>query len=456
MVSRRKFLGLAGGAAAGVAAGGLAWAALLDEHLGTAGSADGSSTGSAAGSASTPGSAPVGNGPAGTAAPASPPGRVLVIVQMSGGNDGMNTLVPVGDGRYFDARPTLGVKESEALALRGTTAYALHPSLQPLVPVWARGELAMIEAIGIPGQTRSHFAASDTWWAAATGPGAKTGWLGRWLDATGDPSNPLRGIALGGGSPALVGARSVSTAIVDPSAFTLRTPKGTDPRVVRDALLATATPLAGDPLLAAAQESVPSSFQALDLLARAQGRDPANGAAAGAAQTGPGGGRRRDGNRSATGLLQAAAGIIDLQLGAQIILVAVGGFDTHAGQAATQPELLADVAGGIAGFLDSVAAKGHGDEVLVMTTSEFGRRVQENGSGTDHGTGGVSFLAGSMVRGGRIIGDAALGALDEGDIATTIDTRSLYANALDWLSGETAPADEVLGAHYDRYDLVNT
>jgi uncharacterized protein (DUF1501 family) len=438
MLSRRKFLGIAGGVAVGGAVGGrVAWSALLDEHLDAVADQRTGST--------SPGTMPF--APEGGGATT---GRILVVIQMSGGNDGLNTLVPVGDGRYFDARPTLRVNEADALRLKGADRFGLHPALQPLVAVWDRGELAAIEAIGFPDQSRSHFAAMDTWWSATPGQSSTTGWLGRWLDTAGDPTNPLRALALGGGSPALTGTRSLATVVRDPAAFALRTPKGADAKTIRDAFLATAEPLSGDPVEAAAQAAVPASLEAVDLLARAAGEEPDDGGARGLVPQATKGGNAY----GVTELLQTAAGIIDLGIGTQVILVAGDGFDTHSDQAGRHPELLSDLAGGLAGFLDTLRQKGHADRVMVVTTSEFGRRVQENGSGTDHGDGGVQFLAGPMVKGGQVIGDADLAKLNEGDLRSTIDSRSLYANALDWLSSGDGSAEDVLGATYDRYGLL--
>ncbi len=442
-LSRRGFLTLGTGVAvAGAIGGRLAWGSLVAEHVEQA------TSGAAPGTTSVPGS---------SVPPA--PGRVLVIVQMSGGNDGLNTLIPAGNGAYFDARPTLQVKEADVLALPGTDHYGFHPALQPLLAVWQRKELVALDAIGLPDQTRSHFAAMDAWWSAMPGKTRRNGWVGRWLDRTGDPTNPLRAIALGGGSPALMGDRAIATVVRDPATFTMRTPKGASAAQVRDAFLATAAPLESDPLLSAAQTSVPAALRAVDLLAQAaqSAADP-EGRPGGQVEAGPG---KTGGASDVTDLLRTAAGIIDLDLGTQVILVEADGFDTHADQTRRQGELLADVATGIATFLDLVRAQGRADRVLVMTTSEFGRRVHENGSGTDHGNGNVQFLAGPMVAGGQIVGAADLGNLDQGDLRASIDTRSLYANALDWLGGgagrtDGGLTDEVLGAPYDRYALVKT
>ena len=153
-------------------------------------------------------------------------------------------------------------------------------------------------------------------------------------------------------------------------------------------------------------------------------------------------------------LLGVAAGIIDLEIGTDIIVVGVSGYDTHANQATTHPQLLDDLAQGLIGFLAAIDQQGRSDDVLVMTTSEFGRRVRENGSGTDHGEGGLQFLAGKPVHGKQVVGAADLTHLDNGDIKSTIDTRSLYANALDWLSRDPNLSDDILGGHFDRMNLV--
>jgi uncharacterized protein (DUF1501 family) len=419
MLSRRRFLGLAGGAAVGAAAAArLTWSGLVEDHV-----PDGATAAGAGGAAGD---------------------RVLVVVQLGGGNDGLNTVIPRQDGRYADARPTLRVAEADVVALAGQSRYGLHPSLRDLVPLWESDRLAAVESIGFPDQSRSHFAAMDTWWRASTDRQVRTGWLGRWLDRSGDATNPLRAIALGGGSPALVGDRSLATVVLDPAQFSLRTPKGADRAAITDAFLATAAPLDPDPTRAAAQQAIPASVTAVEALARA-----ASGAGApdeGADAGGPEG-------RIAS-LLGTAAGIIDLDLGTRLILVAADGFDTHTDQQDRHGPLLADLAAGLRRFFDALAARGRLDRVTVITTSEFGRRVHENGTGTDHGTGSVQFVAGAGVARAQVVGDADLGDLADGDLRAAIDTRTLYAAALDWLGGDAGATDEILGGAFDRHGLV--
>lgn len=414
-VSRRRFLTLAGGAAVGgAAAGSVAWTRLVEDAV------------------------------SGAAASPIHPDRVLVVVEMSGGNDGLNTLVPL-DGAYRDLRSSVAVAEADLLALAGEPAYALHPSLAPLAAHWDAGQMAALAGIGLEGQGRSHFQATDTW-SRGTAQRVLTGWLGRWLDATAEgdaAANPLRALALGGRSTTLLAEQSVSTYVREPSGFVIDPLPGRDPEAMVAAMLATAEPLSSDPLVAAVQSSWPAAIQATQLLTEAVG-----GRAGELEQLG----RGRGAYGQATALLEAAADVIALGVGTQVVVVGLTGFDTHDGQGPRQEALLADVAHGVAGFLQAMQDQGRADRCLVVTTSEFGRRVVPNASGgTDHGYASVQFALGSGVRGG-VVGGTDLVGLVDGDLPVVVDTRSLYAMALDWLGG---PTDDVLGGTYDRYDLLS-
>ncbi len=441
---RRTFLGLAGGAVAGAAAvavgGPVVWEDLVDQarHNATA-------SGSSGGSGVDP--------------------RTLVVVNLGGGNDGLNTLVPAGAGAYHDARPTLGVADSSLVALEGTTAYGLNPALAPLAKWWKAEQLVAVDGLAIPDQSRSHFLASDVWSSGDPADPRGTGWLGRWLDTDGDVHNPLRAITLGLANGALVGHTSVATALVDPQDFAFQSPKQFDGDEIARGFQAAANPRSSDALEAASQQAIPDALNSARSLSavlsgpqRVQfsAPDSANAVPAGVPTSQVLPGRASGGTGEAvtiTSLLEVAAGIIDLRLGTRVIVVSAGGFDTHAAQTTRHPALLTDLAQGLDGFLSTMAAKGRADDVVVMTTSEFGRRVHENGSGTDHGEASVHFLAGGRVNGGRVVGQANLAKLDGGDLPIEIDTRSIYAAGLDWLGG---PTDEILRGHYDRHALVRS
>ena len=429
-LSRRKFIGAAGGVAGVAAIGGGVWAALIRESVDD-------SAGRVAATTTTS-MAPATTTSLGGLAGVPHDQRILVIVELAGGNDALNTLVSA-DGRYRDNRPQLALPESELVALAGTD-FTLHPSLAPLLPFWDAGSMAAVAGVGMELQSRSHFKAMDTWWSAVPGAAATTGWLGRWLDATLEgESDPLRAIALGGGSPALVGTNSLATVVRSPASFTLQTAPGSDNDAIVEAFLATAGPLSGQAELAAAQYAIPATLSAVDLLASVSGGADEEFSLANDVNT-------------VTDLLQTAAGIIDLDIGTRVITVGISGFDTHANQLGNHANLLADVGEGIAAFLARLEADGNADKVMLVTTSEFGRRVAENGSlGTDHGQGGCQFVIGPEVAGGQVIGDYDFDNLSAGDIPAVLDTRSVYSAALDWLGG---PTDELLDGPHDRLGLL--
>ncbi len=442
-MSRRRFLGAAGGAVVASAVGVGAWEGLLRDHIDDR-----------------PHAAPKpGQSGASGKLPA-PADRVLVVLQLTGGNDGLNTLIPV-DGRYHDARPTIGVADADLVHLDGETGYGLAPELAPLGALWKAGRLAALDGVGFAGASHSHFQALDWWWSATPGTTSATGWLGRWLDATaGDAktANPLRGIALGAGAPMVRAQHAMATVINDPNLFNLKAPTGVDGAALVEAFKKAGAPAGGasQSLDTLARGSMLEVTGAVDRLApvgigtpnpaAARPGGKRGGAKAGAAVGGGGG--------TATEGLDLAAKLIGLNLGTRVIAVGTGGYDTHAGEATSHKALLTDLAGGLKSFFDTIDKSGHGDRVLVLTTSEFGRRVQENGSGgTDHGAGSVQFVVGSGVN-RKVQGSPDLAHLTaEGDVQPAIDTRSLFSTGLDWLGGPTA---QVLGKQYDTFGLLKT
>jgi uncharacterized protein (DUF1501 family) len=347
--------------------------------------------------------------------------RTLVVVELRGGNDGLATVVP-DDGRLRDARPTLAADEAALLRPAGLDGASFHPALAPLVGHWEAGRLAVVQGLGFEHPGRSHFECEQHWWDGTTPhEPSPTGWLGRWLDATAPEGEqpPLRGVALGSTAPVLRAARATSTVVLDPLAFT--------PTTTARALAAVPSVSATDPVVAATQRAIVDAVAAGDTLAA-----PLSAVAPGE-------------RPSLTGDLAVAADLLAADLGIEVLVVGGGGFDTHAEQAPTHAALLADLATGLDALWSSVEASGRAGEVLVVTTSEFGRRVQENGSaGTDHGLAGCQFVLGA-ARGG-VVGAVDLGDLIDGDLRPTVDPRSLFASALRWLGG---PVDEVLDGYED-------
>jgi uncharacterized protein (DUF1501 family) len=419
-VSRRRFL--VGGAAAVAGGVGACSSARRSANgaASTAASTTPSSTTSAASTSTTSVTA--------STTRAVTPGRVLVVVQLGGGNDALNTLVPL-DGRYHDARPTIGLADDTLVKIPGTDRYGLHPSFGAMKSLIDSGHVAALASIGYATPDRSHFVAMADWWSANPAEAATTGWLGRYLDSTGGTdANAMRAVALGSGVPALQGKTSAPTVVINPAAFNIATKLQP---AERSAFVDAWQKVVGTPAVSASKAM--DVFAQIKIDAEAAGYDDAAGGG------------------DITAGLGTAAELVLAKQGVQIVHIAVGGFDTHANEATTHKGLLDDLAVGVQTFFDRLAKAGAADNVLLMTMSEFGRRVRENGSkGTDHGKGGVQFLVGPAVKGG-VVGDFDLGNLDNGDLRGTIDPRSLYASALGWLG---ADANEVLGGSYDNLGVV--
>lgn len=371
---------------------------------------------------------------AGAAAPvASPKGtrhRTLVIVELAGGNDTLDTVIPYADPAYHRLRPTLGVEAP--IDLDGSVG--LHPSLVKLGERYRAGTVAVVEGVGYPDNDLSHFASLANWWTAQPGAPGTTGWLGRYLDATVGYEDPLAGVVVGPRpSPALVGARSFATSISDAGGLAPRVPAWLGNS--HDLLDAWAH--FGDrqadrrALTGRVRQAVALTDDARVKLGRALGGPaPADGAALGAAAYGGGG--------TAEQAFAVAARLVTAARPPRLVyLTNLGDYDTHQGHAQRRPALLGDLDAGLDRLLSAVDTAGVADRVLVMTASEFGRRAQENGSGTDHGNAAAHFVIGGRVHGGRYGSPTSLANLDaRGNLPFGVDFRTLYATALAWLDAD--------------------
>lgn len=441
MFSRRQFIHIGAGAAvtaALAACSSKGGSSTSDVTRGTSEpSTDAPATSSAPSSSNTPVTAtPASSAPDTTtvATVLSPgaKGRTLVIVQLNGGNDALNTLVPA-DGRYRDARPTLAIPEADLVALNGVTEWGLHPKLSPLTPYWDAGSAAFLPGIGFSDPDHSHFVSLDRWWRADD-LSASTGWLGRSVAA--DSSAPLYATALGSGAPLLRSDAFQAAVVIEPASFAFPAGLG------GDVLRGLTAPVSADELRALAQESMVAALGAVDSFAGLL--DP------GASDAGDGISYREGGLDLIQGL-DLAARLVTGDVGARIVVVSVGGFDTHSNQLTTHDALLDDLAKGIDAFMQKVAAAGAADKTLLVTTSEFGRRVGENASGGfDHGAGGLSMLFGGAVIGG-IHSEIDLGDQLDGDVRPTLDPRTMYTACLDWLGLDPMVA---LGQRYDEVKLL--
>jgi uncharacterized protein (DUF1501 family) len=352
-------------------------------------------------------------------------------VQLNGGNDAVNTLI-LPTGTYRDMRPSLGIDDDELVSLPGTSAYAVHPSLAPLMPLAEQGILCWVAGIGFEEPNRSHFVSMDRWWRAGDPSGA--GWLGRALDIAEIEPAPLTAVAVGSGTPVLQGDRFGGTTVGRPEQFRFD-------GALDQHLGALAAPISDDPLTALAQRSFDRALLAVEQFAAITA---SNGDDDGDMPD------RTDGANLADGL-HLAAQLLAADEATRIVVVTVGGFDTHANQADVHARLLADLAGGIAAFWSEVTAAGIAEDVLLATTSEFGRRVAENGSGgCDHGAAGVSLVLGSRVAGG-VHGAIDLDDLLDGDLRPVVDPLALQSMCLTWLGVDV---ERVLGAAVDPLAIL--
>ena len=368
--------------------------------------------------------------------------RVLIVVQMAGGNDGLNTVVPYTDPLYNKLRPTLATPEAKVLQLN--TRLGLHPNLQPLKKLWDQGHLAIVEGVGYPNQSLSHFQAMDIWQTLdLTGNGSQ-GWLGKLVSGLVDQQgHPFKALDIGvQTAPALM---SITTQV--PTLSSVKTysvypdPADADGGNARmQALLKLYNSYPQTAPYAALLDTTALSAQ--DGSHRLHQAD----AQYHAAVTYPNG-------PFAAGLKVLAEAIVE-DLGLRVGYVTLGGFDTHANQQATHDLLMQTLANGLSAFYNDLVAHGKADNVVVMTWSEFGRRVEENGSlGTDHGTAAPMFILGTPINKGIYGEPPGLSNLDQnGNLKYTVDFRSVYATVLDRWMG--ASSQDVLGGSFGSQNFL--
>lgn len=334
-------------------------------------------------------------------------GGVLVIVTLYGGNDGINTVIPVNDNAYHDARRDLSFAPHQTLDLDGHLS--LNPALSGLKGIWDNNELAIVRGVGYPKQDRSHFRSMDIWQTASPDEPLPTGWIGRWLDAGGD--DPLRAVNIGSVLPPLaIGEKHVATGL------SVKIPQ------IPDDVAATLS------ALSAADSGDTPSMAAV----RANYRDCATTDSAFSSFTNsPLPDASDDPGKQLAEDLDLVATCVHAGVPTQVYMVTLGGFDTHADERDAHQHLLAALDAALAPFLTQMRRSARGRNVVVMVYSEFGRRVEANASqGTDHGTSGPVFIAGPRVKGGFYGDEPSLTDLADGDLKTTTDFRDIYHELL--------------------------
>ncbi len=354
---------------------------------------------------------------------------ILVLLTLYGGNDGLNTLIPYEDGNYLGGRSALGYQPNEVLPLGDGLAF--HPNLKGMKGLWDAKQLAIVRGVGYPNPNRSHFRSMDIWQSAVPDDQEITGWVGRWLDKTGD--DPLRALSIGGSLPRIFGGDSAAGAAIPVGELTL--PGGP---TVHSAFAAASEPSAGaSPLAARVAQSGKDLLTVDDAIAHLLAGQPANSDATAGSTSLEGTG----GANSLTPQLDLVARLVKAGSPTRVYGVSLGGFDTHANEKATHAGLMADVDTAVTAFFKSLEGSPEGSRVVLVAYSEFGRRVAANGSGgTDHGTAAPMFVAGPRVKGGFYGDEPSLTNLDNGDLKFTTDFRSVYATLLEQLIGVEAKA----------------
>ena len=363
---------------------------------------------------------------------------VLVVVQLSGGNDGLNTVIPFRDPVYQKSRPKLRQPASKVKKINADLA--LHPAMQGFADLLEKSHLAIVQGVGYPNPNRSHFSSMDIWHKATRSPAQRYGWLGRALPRLGSSSAAMY---IGGGeSPlALFSATGYAPSLTSLADYQMKIGGGNDAEKKRRLItnFAAGKPARNNRILNLVRETARATYASSEQL-----RKVARSYETPVVYPTTGLGTR----------LKLVAQLIDAGVPERIYYTALGGFDTHAAQAGTQTNLLKELSDAVAAFQKDITHHGHQKRVLVMTFSEFGRRVRENGSGgTDHGTASQMFLIGDKVKPGLIGKLPSLTDLDQGDLKFHTDFRSVYATILkQWLKVNPR---QVLGKTYPQLKLLN-
>ncbi len=371
--------------------------------------------------------------------------RILVLIQLSGGNDGLNTVIPYNDDTYYNLRPDIAIAKTTASQLDLNGDLGLHPALSPLESYFGEGAMTVLQNVGYPAPNLSHFRSTDIWLSASDAEVVEsTGWLGRYLATAypnfseAPPAYPLA-VQIGGavsqmfrGPEANMGMSMISADFFD------RLANGSELYNTQDIPQTTY----GDEM-AYMRSVVNESFQYAEAIQTA--------AATGVNQV------EYAQNNPLARNLETVARLIKGQLGAKIYHVTLSGFDTHSNQPGNHATLLARLGEALDAFMRDIALDESDNEVLAMTFSEFGRRVEQNGSnGTDHGAAAPLFLLGNGLNGG-LFGDAPnLLDLQGGNLKHKIDFRSVYGTLLqDWFGlDQSNVEDALLGYQYESLNFI--
>jgi uncharacterized protein (DUF1501 family) len=351
--------------------------------------------------------------------------NLLVLVELKGGNDGLNTVVPYADPTYYNLRPRIAIRRDDVLPLNGRSGF--HPSLAPLMPLWKAQELALVQGVGYANPNLSHFRSIEVWETASKSEEfLSDGWLTRAFVSSPVPrSFAADGVIVGSsdlGPLAGTGARAV--ALTNTEQF-LRQAKLAQPMPVAQGNRALAHLLKVEADVAQAASGLQGSHAF-----RTEFPQGPFGQA-----------------------IRTAAQVVASNAGVAAVRLSLNGFDTHQNQPGLHANLLRQLAEGLAALRGALVELDRWNSTFILTYAEFGRRVQENGSnGTDHGTANVHFALGGRVKGGFLGAAPRLDRLENGNLVHAVEFRSLYATVLERWWG--VPSDRALGGRFPTLDLL--
>ena len=365
-----------------------------------------------------------------------PPGqKVVVVLQLSGGNDGLNTVIPVRNDIYYRSRPKLGIQRSTALSL--TDEAGLHPALTAFADAFQEGELGVLNGVGYPNPDRSHFRSMDIWHTASgSNEYLQAGWIGRYLDAQCNGCDkPTQALELDDVlSLALKGERENGLALKDPKRL-----YGTSNEHFFKEIVANHTNHQDEQPVDYLYKTMAKTLSSAESIFKQSKLRPSAAAYP---------------NTELGKNMRTIASLIFSDINTKVYYVSLGSFDTHIYQEAQQQRLFREMNDAVGAFVKDLKSNGRFNDVLLFTFSEFGRRVAQNASGgTDHGTANnMFFVSGGLKEKGLLNPLPDLTNLDGGDLRFNVDFKNVYATVLDrWLLADSA---KILGQPYSKLSFI--
>ena len=367
--------------------------------------------------------------------------KSLVVIQLSGGNDALNTVIPFEEGVYYDSRPAVRFEADDLLPIEN--GYGLNPNMAPIKELWDDGKVAIVNGIGYENPNRSHFRSMDIWHTAEPDKVGHEGWLGRAirdLDPKGE--NVLTGINFGRGLPRALACPGVQVASVGNLETYGLFPDIKDEWMRKYALEAFSMMYGSpgkDSVMEFLGQTGTGALKGADILRTAPEKYSSNVEYA---------------SEGFSQKMKSIAQVMCADLGTRVYYTDQGSYDTHAGEMIVHSQLMSELSAGVRDFYDDLKEHGKENDAAILIFTEFGRRIKDNGSGTDHGAGGVAILIGGSVNGGLYGEYPSLKEEDqvEGDMRSNNDFRSTYSTVLErWLGLEAAP---IVNGNFEQFDMI--